>query len=178
VQRVFIGIPIDKPSQQQINVLLKPIKDSRRDIRWVAENNRHLTLAFLGSRTISEVDQLFHQFDEAYRQETHFQYSLSSLARFPEPTGRIIALTNMPTAPLDNLFQITLKLLQRNKLEFDRKKFRPHITLGRIRRAKHVKTSFDKQINIKLDITKIILYQSTITDSGSIYSALKETLLI
>ena len=176
-QRVFIGIPIDKQSQQHINELLKPIKDSRQDIRWVPENNRHLTLAFLGNRPISEVDNLIPLFDESYQQETRFQYRLSTLERFPEPTGRIIALTNEPTEPLDNLFQITLKLLQRNGIEFDRKKFRPHLTLGRIRRPKHVKKTFDQQININLDITKITLYQSRFTESGSIYSPLKETQL-
>jgi len=173
-QRVFIGIPIDNQSQQHINELLKPIKDSRQDIRWVPENNRHLTLAFLGNRPIFEVDNLIRLFDESYQQETRFQYRLSTLERFPEPTGRIIALTNEPTKPLDNLFQITLKLLQRNEIEFSRKKFRPHLTLGRIKRPKHVKKTFDRQINIKLDITKITLYQSTLSESGSIYLPLKE----
>ena len=177
-QRVFIGIPIDKQSQQHINELLKPIKDSRWDIRWVPENNRHLTLAFLGDRPISEVDNLIRQFDESYQQETRFQYRLSTLERFPDSKGRIIALTNEPTESLDKLFQITLKLLQRNEIEFDRKKFRPHLTLGRIKRPKHVKKTFDQQININLDITKISLYQSTLTDSGAIYSVPKETLLI
>ena len=177
-QRVFIGIPIDKQSQQYINELLKPIKDSRRDIRWVPENNRHLTLAFLGDRPISEVDNLIRLFDESYQQETRFHYSLSTLERFPNPTGRIIALTNEPTEPLDTLFQVTLKLLQRNEIEFDRKRFRPHVTLGRIRRPKHVKKTFDQQININLDITKITLFQSRLTETGSIYLPLKETLLI
>jgi 2'-5' RNA ligase len=177
-QRVFIGIPIDKQSQQHINELLKPIKNSRRDIRWVPENNRHLTLAFLGDRPISEVKNLIQLFDESYQQETRFQFRLSTLERFPNSMGRIIALTNEPSEPLGNLFQITLKLLQRNEIEFDRKKFRPHVTLGRIRRPKHVKKTFDRQINIKVDITRIRLFQSTFTDSGSIYSALKETLLI
>ena len=176
-QRVFIGIPIDKQSQQHINRLLKPTMDSRRDIRWVAENNRHLTLAFLGNRPISEVEYLLRMFDESYQQETRFQYRLSSLTRFPDPRGRIIALTNEPTEPLDNLFQITLKLLRRNEIEFDRKKFRPHVTLGRIRRPKHIKKTFEQHIKIKLDITKITLFQSTLTESGSIYLPLKETQL-
>jgi 2'-5' RNA ligase len=173
-QRVFIGIPIDNQSQQHINELLKPIKDSRQDIRWVPENNRHLTLAFLGNRPISEVDNLIQQFDESYQQETRFQYRLSTLERFPDPAGRIIALTNEPAGSLDELFQVTLKLLQRNEIEFSRKKFRPHVTLGRIKRPKHVKKTFDQQININLDITKITLYQSTLSESGSIYLPLKE----
>ncbi len=173
-QRVFIGIPIDNQSQQHINELLKPIKDSRQDIRWVPENNRHLTLAFLGNRPISEVDNLIQQFDESYQQETRFQYRLSTLERFPDPAGRIIALTNEPAGSLDELFQVTLKLLQRNEIEFSRKKFRPHVTLGRIKRPKHVKKTFDQQININLNITKITLYQSTLSESGSIYLQLKE----
>jgi len=173
-QRIFIGIPIDKQSQQHINELLKPIQDSRQDIRWVPENNRHLTLAFLGDRPISEVNNLIRLFDENYQQETRFHYSLSTLERFPDPKGRIIALTGEPDEPLDKLFQITLKLLQRNEIEFDRKKFRPHLTLGRIKRPKHVKKTFDQQININLDITKITLYQSRLTEFGSTYLPLKE----
>ena len=177
MQRVFIGIPVDKQSQLLINDLLKPIKNSRQDIRWIPENNRHLTLAFLGNRPVSEVDNLLPLLDETYQHETHFQYRLTTLERFPDSAGRIIALTDEPTGPLNNLYQITRKLLQSNNIEFYRKEFRPHITLGRIRKAKQVKTTFDCQTNIKLDISKVIFYQSTLTESGSIYSPLKATQL-
>ena len=177
MQRVFIGIPVDKQSQLLINDLLKPIKNSRQDIRWVPENNRHLTLAFLGNRPVSEVDNLLSLLDEAYQREAYFQYRLTTLERFPDLEGRIIALTDKPTGALDNLYQITRKLLQSNNIEFYRKEFRPHITLGRIRKAKHVETTFNRQIRINLKITKIILYQSTLTESGSIYSPLKTTQL-
>lgn len=174
MQRVFIGIPVDQQAQRHINRLLVPIQNSRQDIRWVAENNRHLTLAFLGNKPINDVENLVGLLDEAYQQEACFQYSLSTLTRFPDAAARIIAVTGIPTAPLDNLFQLTLKLLQRSKLEFDQKKFRPHITLARIRKPRHVKTTIYQQINIKLDITKIILFQSTLTESGSVYSTLKD----
>lgn len=173
MQRIFIGIPVDKHSQQQINKLLEPIKGSRQDIRWVAENNRHLSLAFLGDQPISRVDNLLRRFAETYQQEKQFRYRLSSLNRFPDSRGRIIALTDEPDRCLDNLFQITLKLLQKINIEIDRKKFRPHITLGRIRRPKHVKTSFDRQTDINVEINQITLFQSTLTESGSIYTALK-----
>lgn len=177
MQRVFIGIPVDGPSQLLINDLLKPIKNSRQDIRWVPEINRHLTLAFLGNRPVSEVDHLLPLLDEAYQREVYFQYRLTALERFPDLTGRIIALTDKPTGALDSLYQITRKLLRSSKIQFIRKELRPHITLGRIRKAKHVKTTFDQQTSINLKVTKVILYQSTITESGSIYSPLKTTQL-
>ena len=117
------------------------------------------------------------RFDHTYQREGRFQYSLSTLTRFPGPMGKIIALSNESTGPLDNLFQLTRKLLQRSNLDLDQKKFSPHITLGRIRKAKYLKTTFDQQTDINLEITKVTLYQSTLTESGSIYSPLKETLL-
>ena len=176
-KRIFIGIPCDRQAHRHINEVLSPIRKSPLDIRWVPENNRHLTLAFLGDIPISSVEDLVGLLGETYQQQTHFQYKLTRLTRFPEPTGRIIALVNEPDGALDNLFQLSLSLLQRTKLELDRKEFRPHITLGRIRRAKHVKTLLDQPTDICLDVTKVRLYQSTMTRSGSIYTALKEVQL-
>jgi 2'-5' RNA ligase len=178
MQRVFIGIPVDIQAQQHINNLLRPLKGSRGDIRWVPEINRHITLAFLGNVPVAEVDILMGLFDETYRQEKHFRYRLSMLTRFPESTSRIIALTGEPDRPLDNLFQITLKVLPGNGQRTEPRAFRPHLTLGRLKRAKQVKTTFDQQTDIHVAIGKVVLYQSTLTESGPIYSALKETQLI
>ena len=177
MQRVFIGIPVDKQSQRHINDLLESIGKSEPNIRWVPESNRHLTFAFLGNIPVSDVENLLRLFGETYQQETHFEFKLTKLTRFPKSRGRIIALTGDPDERLSSLFGITRKLLQELKIEFDRKEFRPHITLGRIRNEKRFKTTFDKAININLGIDKITLYKSTLTETGSIYSILKETQL-
>lgn len=176
-RRTFIGIPVDKQSQQLINKLLSPLRESHTDIRWVPENNRHLTLAFLGDKSKPEINTLIRKFDETYQEKPRFEYRMSMLARFPKPSGRIIALTGLPEGPIVDISQLTRKLLDRTGVEFDQKKFRPHITLARIKKARQVKTPFDQQIGITLDITSVVLYQSTITESGSIYSRLKETKL-
>lgn len=178
MQRVFIGIPIDKKAQQQINKLLLPIRNSRPDVSWVPENNRHLTIAFMGNRPDFVVENLIGLFDVTYQREVCFQYNMSTLARFPNPTGKIIALVDDPVRPLNNLLQITLELLQANNIEFDRKEFRPHITLGRIRRPEYVKSGFGQCTNIMLNIDKTVLYQSRLTESGPVYSKLKQTRLL
>jgi len=177
VQRVFIGIPVDKNSQQHISEALKPIEKSRQDISWVPAGNRHLTLAFLGNKPASVVENLIQLFDETYRRESPFQYNMSTLTRFPGLKGRIVALLGDPVRPLNNLAQIALELLRRNNIQFDQREFRPHITLGRIKQAKHVKTDFDRRMNVNLNIDTIVLYQSTLTGSGPVYSKLKQTRL-
>jgi len=174
LQRVFIGIPVDARSQQQINKLLEPVKNSPHDLRWVPENNRHLTLAFLGDMEVSVVEKLVSSFDDVYRREACFKYRLSLLTRFPNSSGRIIALTGEPADPLDHIYQITLDFLSANKVEFDRKRFRPHVTLGRIKKAKQVKTNFDKQTGITMDINRVRFYRSTLSQAGAIYQVLSE----
>ena len=175
MQRVFIGIPVDNPAQQQINELLKPIKKSVQGVRWVPEHNWHLTLAFLGNRTDRVVENLVQSMDQAYQQETVFQTGLSSLRRFPGSTGNIIALVFKDDTRLDHLFQATQAFLVENGFHFSRQQFLPHITLGRVRSASPLNSILNQQINIHLQIDKIAFFQSTLTKTGSIYLALKET---
>lgn len=175
--RVFIGIPIDENSQREINNLLGPLKSSSKNIRWVPESNRHLTLAFPGNQQAAVVENLVRLFDQTYQQAPRFQYSMSTMTRFPGPEGRIIAIVNDPVRPLDRLFRSTLELLKTNNIEYDQKEFLPHITLGRIRRANRVKRNFFMRVNIDLRVEKVVLYKSTLTDSGPVYSILKQTRL-
>lgn len=177
MQRVFIAVPVDRRLQYQINRVLAPIRRSNRDIRWVAEQNRHLTLAFLGDQPDSLVDALVGSMDEAYRRETRFDAVFSVLARFPDAKGNILALVAGGDDRLAGLFQLTRGLLAQFGLAPEHETFRPHITVGRIIRPRLLKTRFHETTNIQLHIDRVALYQSTLTPNGSVYLALKETVL-
>ena len=174
MQRVFIGIPVDKPAQRQINELLIPAKESNPDIRWAPEQYRHLTLAFIGNKPTGVIEDLVRSMHLAFQHELAFKTGFSTLRRFPTSTGNIIALVYKPDDYLAQLFQVTQDFLTENGLRFDHKPFRPHITLGRLRKASKLKKTFNQQTNIRLRVDKVALYQSTLTDTGSIYLALKE----
>jgi len=172
-QRIFIGIPVGENTQAGINELLKPIKAQQQYVRWVTENNRHLTLAFLGNIPLSAVEHILCLSEETYRREKRFQFRLSALSRFPTPAGRILAVTGEPAKSLDHLYQTTLNLLHRSRIRFDRQEFRPHITLGRINKPQQVKEIFDLPVDIAMNITNVVIYQSRLTETGSIYSSLR-----
>lgn len=178
LQRVFIGIPVEPQAQQLIEALLGPVRESSQSIRWVPAANRHLTLAFLGNQPIAVIRSLAGVFDKAYGRLPHFQFNLTRLTRFPDSAGAIIALTAEPDSHLDHLFQITRGLLRNNYLEIDRRRFRPHLTLGRISRGKQITKIFDRSVDISLIINRVILFKSVLTPTGSIYSSIKETRLL
>ncbi|NNK99664.1 MAG: RNA 2',3'-cyclic phosphodiesterase [Xanthomonadales bacterium] len=177
MQRVFIGIPVDKHLQKKINELSGPIKNSNPNLRWVAETNRHLTLAFIGNIPDLKVEILRRQFEQAYQGCSQFKYRFSRLARFPGAASGIIALTGEPDTAMDHIFQLTRRFLGNVGFDFDSKKFRPHVTLARIRRKQQLNTSFLHATELNLAVDRVWLYQSSLTASGSIYSTLEETML-
>lgn len=174
MQRVFIGIPVDKTAQKQINGLLSPVVKSYKGIRWVPEQNRHLTIAFLGDITAGVVESLVHSMAQAYQGMQGFQTGCATLSRFPGGSGNIVALVLEADDQLVCLSRITQQLVSENGLVPERSRFRPHITLGRIRDASLFAAKFNQQTNINLEVNKIKLYQSTLTQTGSIYLALKQ----
>lgn len=177
MQRVFIGLPVEEHAQVLIDRLLEPYRRVSPAIRWVAQGDRHLTLAFLGSTKESEVDRLLHSFDRTYQQRAPFQLQFSALQRFPGSRSGIIALTGPATRPLEQLLQATRGLLIGNSIGYEKKEFRPHITLARIRGRNNLQPVIDQQTAIMLTVSSVVLYQSTQTETGSSYRRLKETSL-
>lgn len=177
MQRVFLAVPVARRLQKEINGILAPVRSSTRDIRWVAEQNRHLTLAFLGDQPDSVVDALAASMDDAYRRTSRFHAGFSALTRFPDARGNILALVGRADDGLSLLYQLTCELLEQYGLAPEYKIFRPHITVGRIIRPRQVKTRFYEPVNIRLHVDRVTLYQSTLTPAGSVYRVLKETVL-
>ena len=174
MQRVFFGIPVDQTVQQQIADLLKPFRGSLKTVRWVAPQNWHMTLAFLGNRPDALVEELTRSMDKAYQQVLGFKTGHLSLSRFPNSSGSIIALVLKADSQLVHLYKVTQTMLAANGFEISRTQFRPHITLGRLRKNSRLENDLHQQTNLNLQVGKVTFYQSTLTPSGSIYLALKE----
>jgi len=174
MQRLFIAVPVGQRLQKRINRLLAPMKDPNTGIRWVAEQNRHLTLAFLGDQPGPVAGALAGSMGDAYTRMERFDASFPILARFPDAKGNILALVGYADDALTGLFEATRELLAQLELAPEFKTFRPHITVGRIIRPRLVKTRFHEAADIELPVDRVTLYRSTLTPAGSVYHALRE----
>ena len=84
-----------------------------------------------------------------------------------------MALTGVPSEPLQHLFELTTGMLQLHALPYDKQRFRPHVTLARFRNPGQNGITLNEQVNVVLDVTRVALYRSTLTSAGSIYEVLK-----
>ena len=150
------------------------------DIRWVEEENYHLTLKFFGSLTHEEI-QKAKRFLEAFTAAIKpFYMHCGELMVFPNwRRPRVLSLSLKGEIKLlqDLWHQLETGLASIGFPEEKRKRFNPHITLGRFRsgndalekmireRAGHVPVE-------KFLVQELYLMASKLTPKGPEYTAL------
>ncbi len=146
------------------------LKKSFSDIvqgKWVEEQMLHLTWVFLGN--LHSIDSIEDKMD---RMDNLLSTSkLVSLSVFGKPP-RVLYATVPRNGNIENQARIF------DKSGFDMSRFKPHVTLCRIKNINgddKFKSTLDKfryELSGKIS-TEIILYESKLTPSGPIYSELK-----
>ena len=182
--RAFVGIPLDKTSNNLLSRALEPLQASpqSKHIRWVQPQNRHLTLAFLGQVPAAIGGQLMdclHRHLREHNANTGFELKLQNIKRFPGARSLIVAAITDNPPQLQTLYQCLQKCCAQLSLAENNKPFRPHITLGRNRhkiRAAGTDNSEHRpeivELEIVLTVDKVNFYRSALTPEGSQYTAL------
>lgn len=144
-------------------------------VRWVAARNWHLTLTFLGNRSIPWLEAV--RADLAalslppVATESVITASGLQVGCFPDAKARIVALELQPDPPLLAMKARLDSLLKRHGCEPETRSFRPHVTLGRFERGGH-ESLLPVPFTSTLTFSLLTLFQSTPTRQGSEYQAL------
>ena len=96
--RLFIAVPISKTSKEIIvkNVLQNPVV-KMPDIRWISENNLHITLKFLGEVPIRKVQLVKEIVQKSGLSHDSFKIQLKDSGVFPNKrTPRVLWIGIQP----------------------------------------------------------------------------------
>jgi len=124
--RCFIGIPV--PPALATTLFAYPVPPPARP---VPEGNLHLTLAFLGERSRSQLAPLLPALESALTRLPAFQVTLSTLDAFPEPGARVWAAHARRESALLDLHRQVWEVLGQAGIEAEPRRFLPHVTLAR-----------------------------------------------
>lgn len=180
MKRLFIGIPIESEKTVQIAETWK--KDpllNRNVLKWVKPENWHITLIFLGDTSEASVPLLQKLIEESFRGIQAFSTELNGIGVFPNthnPKVLWLGLENLRF--LMTAHSRLVELLQQNGFFLDNKPLKPHLTLARVKNLQH-RTSFESLLNQyrsfsfgPVGINHIVLYESTSTINGPVYTPL------
>ena len=177
--RCFLGVPVESETITAVKPLLASLQASAwsRKVRWVEPRNWHLTLVFLGDRTFPFIQHLQAALQSALpgaddvADFSRVELQGHRISGFPDAKSRIIALEFNPSDAMVKLKAVIDQVLHAQGVEPERRAFRPHLTLGRVRREQQVQ--FDPMpCEVGLPIRELKLFKSTLTAEGSEYESL------
>jgi 2'-5' RNA ligase len=181
--RAFIAIEIPPEIKQRIAAEIASLHNGAgRAVRWVATENIHLTLKFLGEISPSNVDLLSQAIQSECDQHTPFEISVEGIGCFPNAhRPRIIWIGLKIPAELNRLQHKLETATARLGYPAEDKAFSPHLTIGRLREqatATELKTLQSALEKLHLGLLgtftapAVHLFKSDLKPSGPVYTSL------
>ena len=162
--RLFIASPVTLDDYAQIQKDLGPFIEGR----WTAEENLHLTWLFLGEQKdpapVIERLQTIHPLERSV--------DIADLGYFGKPPRILYGRADST--------QLYDKANELRKAGFDLYRFKPHITLCRIKKIRDYRAykefiRYYRGITLGTVLPQIALYQSTLSPEGASYTQLYDT---
>lgn len=176
MKRIFIAVKINAEETLK-NIFLSLRSSLTHDsIKWVEQENIHITLAFLGDTEESKIKIISSLLQENCSGSGEFEFILKGAGifkNFREPRAIWIGIQSS-----DNLQRLNDRIksgLKNKGFETDKRPFKPHLTIGRVKSLKpqtDLKNVLEKCSDIeiqKVRVKEVILFESILKPSGPLY---------
>jgi 2'-5' RNA ligase len=139
--RLFVAVV---PPVEVVEALSEFVEPRRahpdEDVRWAADENWHITLAFLGEVPEYKTDELAERLEIAAKRQKPFDLQLAGAGAFPSVADARVLWTGVrdESEALPHLAMTTRSAANKAGVTVDGRKFTPHVTLARLRRSMDV----------------------------------------
>jgi 2'-5' RNA ligase len=135
--RTFIAVEVGNNVKARAADLIKRLKKSEADVRWVTTENLHITLKFLGDVPNVEVPDICRHVSEAVADFEPFEIEFRGAGAFPDAARpKTVWIGVAPGEGFERLSALNDAIEERLKeaLGFpkERRRFQPHLTIGRV----------------------------------------------
>jgi 2'-5' RNA ligase len=175
--RCFVAIPVAKPVRKRILVLAEKLRRARADVKWVKEENLHVTLKFLGWIIPSRIESIRESLTLLASRHPTFMLRYAGLGTFPERgTPRVVwAGCSGDVEALASLSLACEWAAKKIGLPRERRPFMPHVTLGRLsssRNSSRLVAVLERHRDVTFGtdrVSEMILFRSVLRSSGPTY---------
>lgn len=177
VIRSFVCIEIPQSIKERLDQLQETLRQTDAQVSWTKPANIHLTLKFLGGVEASRIERVSKRLERAANGIGPFEVEVGGAGCFPSPRSPRVLWVGVSNVPeqLRRLYANIEDELAREDFPREKRRFSPHLTIGRIR-APHnstrvaealIASGFDSETFIA---TEVILMRSDLKPTGSIYT--------
>jgi len=169
--RTFLALDVSEAARAELSRLSTVLKAGCHG-SFCTPQSYHMTLAFLGEITQDEADTLMDVLSGELEGAAPFDLSLCRLGYFAQPESATVFCSTAKEPRLDALAALTYRAAWDCGIDFDAKKFRAHMTLGRRIDTRGVRLDAIEVDPIQFPVSGVTLYKSTLRPTGPIYESL------
>lgn len=179
--RTFIAIDLDPELKARIDDLVRVLKKTRADVRWISTSGMHLTLKFLGEIDQPQAVDVVRVLQAVASRHGRFPLSLQGTGAFPE--GRKPRVLWVGIREAGELMALQLEIdKELEALGYSRevRPFHPHLTLGRVKgpgRLGSVLEELDRRRDIvfgEMTARTVTFFESVLKPEGAEYRPVAE----
>ncbi len=183
--RLFIAVELDNKVKNKLEETIESLRRTRARVKWVDSSRMHLTLVFLGNTPEEKLDLVKSSIDRSVSREAAFECKVKGLGFFGSPRSPRIVWAGL-SGQIDSLRRIRSSVeseLTQAGIDFDRKDFRPHLTLGRVKSSKGARelaAQIEKMEGLELGVLKVnslVLFESRQGTEGVVHLARRQVVL-
>ena len=168
MHRLFVAI---RPPEDVRDLLIDAMHDSPA-LRWVGDEQLHLTLRFIGEVERPVANDIAAALDRV--RSSNFQIRISGAGKFEKRSGGALWAGVEPKTPVVGLAAKVERALQQVGLEPEHRAFSPHITLARWNRrnSEAVEAFLRRTSDLHsepFDVDRFILFESKLSRHGPHY---------
>jgi len=178
--RAFLAVDLPDTLRPQLALVQGELKKSNADVRWVQVGNIHLTLKFFGNVPDAEIDPITQAARESAESQAPFQLQVTNAGAFPNMKSPRVIWVGLggDVIPLAQMYHKLEKAFAALGHLPEGRAFNPHLTLGRVKspvNRHRLALALEKLPPLNwppFQVNEIILFKSTLTPQGSIYTPL------
>jgi 2'-5' RNA ligase len=176
--RAFLAVEPSEEARREAMGVTQALREAPDGdgVRWARPESLHVTLHFLGDIERGEVAPVASHVAAEVRDVGLFDASLGALSAFPSPRrARVVVLGIEPEQPLTELADAVGRGVQAAGLPAIERAFRPHLTLGRVRRGRRAPRleAVPALSAARFCVHEVVLFRSRLGQGGATYHALE-----
>ena len=172
--RLFIAAFLPEETKDALFLYVESLRGLLRGVRWESREKFHVTLRFLGDVDESRLAGISTDIGSMVYDSGQVESGFADLRLFPGSRNpRVLALSLMKNKRFQFLFDKVQRAVMQNGFEMEKRKFIPHVTIGRIKGSFEGIEKIPRPDETKFSITRIGLVRSELGPRGSRYTNLK-----
>ena len=187
MKRIFIAVDISDRARSAAAAYIETLRGEFRQVRvgWERAEKLHLTMKFLGACETRQLQELENIAARIAAEIPRFTIQIADTGVFPNARSPRVLWIDVKDAAgnLTKIHELLESECEKIGFEKERRRFVPHITIGRVKEPskarelaeKHTRNKFEP---VESSVPEIVIYESNLLPAGSVYSVVSKHELI